>query len=44
MKLSISLSPDDNGFLESLIRSGKAANKSHAVRLCIIAKRKEVPA
>ena len=35
MKVSISLEPDDFEFLNELVMSRKAANFSHAVRLCI---------
>ena len=35
MKISISLEPNDFEFLNELVTSGKAANFSHAVRLCI---------
>jgi Arc/MetJ-type ribon-helix-helix transcriptional regulator len=35
MKISISLEPDDLESLKELVASRKAANLSHAVRLCI---------
>ena len=35
MKISVSITREENSFLDKLVKSGKAANKSHAVRLCI---------
>ncbi len=40
MKISISVTDEDNSFLNELVREGKAANKSHAVRLCIASLKK----
>ena len=46
MKISISLEPDDFETLKELVASRKAANLSHAVRLCIneFRQKQEVPA
>ena len=46
MKISISLEPNDLETLKDLVASRKAANLSHAVRLCINEhrQRREVPA
>ena len=35
MKISVSITKEENSFLDKLVKSGKAASKSHAVRLCI---------
>jgi Arc/MetJ-type ribon-helix-helix transcriptional regulator len=35
IKISISIADEQNSFLDDLVKRGKAANRSHAVRLCI---------
>ncbi|MEM0159965.1 MAG: hypothetical protein QXV17_04415 [Candidatus Micrarchaeaceae archaeon] len=40
MKISISITKEENSFLDRLVREGNAANKSHAVRLCIASMKK----
>ena len=44
MKISVSITRDENSFLEGMVNEGKAANKSHAVRLAIQELKKEVHA
>ena len=45
MKISISVEEGDYNILTELVKSGRAANLSHAVRICIADfKRKEVTA
>ena len=41
MKISVSITREENSFLDKLVESGKAANKSHAVRLAIQELKKE---
>jgi len=36
MKISISITPAEKEYLDSLVMSGKASSVSHAVRLCIM--------
>ncbi len=36
MKISISITPEEKDYLDSLVSSGKASSVSHAVRLCIM--------
>lgn len=35
IKISVSVTPEDADFLSELIKTGKAANRSHAVRMAI---------
>ena len=44
MKISVSITRDEDSFLQELVNKGKAANKSHAVRQAIEDLRKEVTA
>ena len=39
MKISVSITNDDEKFLRELVREGEAANVSHAIRLCIMRSR-----
>jgi len=44
MKISVSITKDENLFLQKLVEEGKAANKSHAIRQAIKELEKEVTA